>query len=68
MGSGCPVAGNCDGREVRRYTFRIQFAVALTAGQNQIVSLNKGARDGMERGHVLVDGGVGGDFVAFDAR
>ena len=25
----------------------------LTAGQNQIVALNKGARDGMERGHVL---------------
>ena len=26
---------------------------ALTAGQNQIVSINKGARDGIERGHVL---------------
>jgi hypothetical protein len=26
---------------------------ALTAGQNQIVALNRGARDGMERGHVL---------------
>ncbi len=25
----------------------------LTAGQNQIVALNKGAADGMERGHVL---------------
>ena len=29
------------------------YGEALTAGQNQIVSLNKGARDGMERGHVL---------------
>lgn len=26
---------------------------ALTAGQNQIVALNRGARDGVERGHVL---------------
>ncbi len=25
----------------------------LTAGQNQVVSINKGLRDGMERGHVL---------------
>jgi nucleoid-associated protein YgaU len=29
------------------------YGEALTAGQNQIVALNKGARDGMERGHVL---------------
>jgi LysM repeat protein len=29
------------------------YGDALTAGQNQIVSLNKGATDGMERGHVL---------------
>jgi hypothetical protein len=29
------------------------YGDALTAGQNQIVALNKGARDGMERGHVL---------------
>jgi len=29
------------------------YGDALTAGRNQIVSLNKGARDGMERGHVL---------------
>jgi len=29
------------------------YGDSLTAGQNQIVSLNKGARDGMERGHVL---------------
>ncbi len=29
------------------------YGDALTAGQNQIVSLNKGARDGVERGHVL---------------
>jgi len=29
------------------------YGDALTGGQNQIVSLNKGARDGIERGHVL---------------
>ena len=29
------------------------YGDALTAGQNQIVSLNRGARDGVERGHVL---------------
>jgi hypothetical protein len=29
------------------------YGDALNAGQNQIVSLNKGAADGMERGHVL---------------
>ena len=29
------------------------YGEGLTAGQNQIVALNKGARDGMERGHVL---------------
>ena len=29
------------------------YGDALTAGQNQIVALNRGARDGMERGHVL---------------
>lgn len=29
------------------------YGDALTAGQNQIVSLNKGAADGVERGHVL---------------
>jgi hypothetical protein len=29
------------------------YGGALTAGQNQIVALNKGARDGVERGHVL---------------
>jgi LysM domain len=29
------------------------YGEALTAGQNQIVALNKGARDGIERGHVL---------------
>jgi hypothetical protein len=30
------------------------YGEALSAGQNQIVALNHGARDGMERGHVLV--------------
>ena len=29
------------------------YGDALTAGQNQIVALNRGARDGIERGHVL---------------
>ena len=29
------------------------YGDAITAGQNQIVSLNKGSRDGVERGHVL---------------
>ena len=29
------------------------YGDSLTAGQNQIVALNKGANDGMERGHVL---------------
>jgi hypothetical protein len=36
-----------DGRIVSLY------GEALTAGQNQIVALNRGQRDGMERGHVL---------------
>ena len=29
------------------------YGDAITAGQNQIVALNKGANDGIERGHVL---------------
>ncbi len=29
------------------------YGDALTAGQNQIVAINKGANDGIERGHVL---------------
>lgn len=29
------------------------YGEALNAGQNQIVALNRGARDGVERGHVL---------------
>lgn len=29
------------------------YGEALTGGQNQVVSLNKGKRDGLERGHVL---------------
>ncbi len=29
------------------------YGEAVRAGQNQIVALNKGARDGLERGHVL---------------
>jgi hypothetical protein len=37
------------------------YGESLTAGQNQIVALNKGTRDGVERGHVLAlwrDGNV----------
>ena len=40
-------AGTMDGQVVSIY------GEALTAGQNQIVALNRGARDGLERGHVL---------------
>ncbi|MEK8053507.1 LysM domain-containing protein [Ideonella sp. DXS22W] len=29
------------------------YGEALSAGQNQIVAINRGARDGLERGHVL---------------
>ena len=29
------------------------YGESLTAGQNQIVTLNRGARDGIERGHIL---------------
>ncbi|MBI5259647.1 MAG: LysM peptidoglycan-binding domain-containing protein [Burkholderiales bacterium] len=37
------------------------YGEALTAGQNQIVALNRGSRDGVERGHVMAlhrDGAV----------
>jgi len=43
------------------------YGEALTAGQNQIVSLNKGARDGIERGHVMAlwrDGAMTRDVTA----
>jgi hypothetical protein len=40
-------SGPTDGQIVSLY------GDALTAGQNQIVVLNRGASDGMERGHVL---------------
>ena len=40
-------AAAVDGRVVSIY------GEALTAGQNQVVALNRGARDGLERGHVL---------------
>ena len=40
-------AAAVDGRVVSIY------GEALTAGQNQIVALNRGSRDGLERGHVL---------------
>jgi LysM repeat protein len=42
-----PPARAIDGRIVSVY------GDVLKAGQNQIVALNKGARDGIERGHVL---------------
>ena len=42
-----PPAKPVDGRVVSVY------GEALTAGQNQIVAINRGARDGLERGHVL---------------
>ena len=40
-------ANPVDGRVVKVY------GEALLAGQNQVVAINRGARDGMERGHVL---------------
>ena len=42
-----PPAAPVDGRVVSIY------GEALSAGQNQIVTINRGTRDGMERGHVL---------------
>ncbi|MDP3083978.1 MAG: LysM domain-containing protein [Rubrivivax sp.] len=40
-------AGAIDGRIVSVY------GEAVSAGQNQIVAINRGSRDGLERGHVL---------------
>jgi LysM repeat protein len=42
-----PPSGTLEGRIVSVY------GEAVRAGQNQIVALNRGARDGVERGHVL---------------
>lgn len=45
------------------------YGESLAAGQNQIVTLNRGARDGMERGHVLAlwrDGNVVRDMTSED--
>jgi hypothetical protein len=39
------------------------YGDGLNAGQNQIVSLNKGTRDGMERGHVLALWRAGKDAI-----
>jgi hypothetical protein len=39
------------------------YGDALTGGQNQIVSLNKGAADGIERGHVLALWHAGSNVV-----
>ena len=45
----------CRTRRRRRSAGQIVsiYGDALTAGQNQIVAINRGARDGIERGHVL---------------
>jgi hypothetical protein len=50
-------AAPIDGRIVSLY------GEAMSAGQNQIVALNKGARDGLERGHVLALWRAGRDDV-----
>lgn len=45
------------------------YGESLSAGQNQIVSLNRGTRDGLERGHVLAlwrDGAVVRDMTLPD--
>jgi LysM domain len=39
------------------------YGDGLRAGQNQVVSINKGKRDGMERGHVLALWRTGADAV-----
>ena len=39
------------------------YGDGLKAGQNQVVSLNRGARDGLERGHVLALWRAGTDAV-----
>jgi hypothetical protein len=39
------------------------YGEGLNAGQNHIVSLNKGSRDGMERGHVLALWRAGAETV-----
>ena len=45
------------------------YGDGLRAGQNQVVSLNRGKRDGMERGHVLALWRAGGNAVdTTDAR
>ena len=45
------------------------YGDGLRAGQNQVVSLNRGKRDGMERGHVLALWRAGGKAVdTTDAR
>jgi hypothetical protein len=50
-------SGPVDGRIVAIY------GDGLRAGQNQVVSINKGKRDGMERGHVLALWRTGTDAV-----
>jgi hypothetical protein len=50
-------AGMVDGRIVGVY------GDGLRAGQNQVVSINRGSRDGIERGHVLALWRAGRDAV-----
>ena len=52
-----PPAGVVDGRIVSVY------GDGLKAGQNQVVAINKGTRDGMERGHVLALWRAGAEAV-----
>ena len=52
-----PPSGPMEGRIVAVY------GDGLRAGQNQVVSINRGTRDGMERGHVLALWRAGADAV-----
>lgn len=47
-----PFAPHAPGAPMRGRIISV-YGDSLNAGQNQIVALNRGARDGMERGHVL---------------
>jgi LysM repeat protein len=52
-----PPSGKVDGRIVSVY------GDGLRAGQNQVVAINKGTRDGIERGHVLALWRAGAEAV-----
>lgn len=47
-----PFAPHAPGAPIKGRIISV-YGDGLNAGQNQIVSLNKGARDGIERGHVM---------------